>query len=56
MGEFDLIRRHFQHALRPEGVALGRFCVVPGTVFRPRARFVPRLLPAAPPLPLRRPA
>jgi thiamine-monophosphate kinase len=23
MGEFDLIRRHFQHALRPEGVALG---------------------------------
>jgi thiamine-monophosphate kinase len=23
VGEFDLIRRHFQHALRPEGVALG---------------------------------
>ncbi len=23
MGEFDLIRRHFQHALRPAGVALG---------------------------------
>ena len=23
MGEFDLIRRHFQHALHPTGVALG---------------------------------
>ena len=23
MGEFDLIRRHFQHALHPAGVALG---------------------------------